>query len=109
MKENHASRSVTSASLRNLLHAAYRADPRDQLISPIGEHDYSTLFGRIPAALAVLRVAAEIEADPLAVMHWYRHVRIAELGHLTAEQLVALDRTEAVITFLRSARDGERG
>lgn len=108
MKANHASRPATSASLRHLLCAAYLADPRDLLISPIGERDYSTLFGRIPAALAVLRVAAQIEADPAAVMSWYRHVRIAELGHLTAEQLVSLDRAEAVVVFLRSALDGER-
>lgn len=108
MRENRGFRPAANISLRNLLHAAYRADPRDRLISPIGEHDYSTLFGRIPTALAVLRVAAEIEADPAVVMHWYRHVRIAELGYLTAAQLVALDRAEAVIAFLRSARDGER-
>ncbi|WP_238530867.1 hypothetical protein [Rhodanobacter spathiphylli] len=107
----HASRAIRSSnniSLRKLLCAAYLADPRDQLISPIGERDYSTLFGRIPVALAVLRMAAQIEPDPAAVMQWYRHTRITELGYLTAEQLVALGRAEAVITFLRSVRDGRR-
>jgi hypothetical protein len=109
MNVSHANRSAAGASLRALLCAAYLADPRDRLISPIGEHGYSTLFGCIPAALAVLRVAAQIEAHPATLMRWYRHTRIAELGHLTAEQLVALGRAEALITFLCSVRDGERG
>jgi hypothetical protein len=108
MNASRATRSAADASLRALLCAAYLADPRDRLISPIGERDYSTLFGRIPVALAVLRVAAQIEADPAAVMSWYRHTRIAELGHLTAEQLVALGRAEAVVAFLCSVHGGER-
>jgi hypothetical protein len=109
MHARRAIRPTTDTSLRKLLCAAYLADPRDELISPIGERDYSTLFGRIPAALAVLRVAAQIEADPIVVMRWYRHTHIAELGCLTAEQLVALGRAEVVIAFLRSVRDGQRG
>jgi hypothetical protein len=108
MKASHASRPATGASLRALLSAAYQADPRDRPISPIGECDYSTLFGRIPAAQAVLRVAAQIEPEPAAVVEWYRQVRIAEFGHLTAEQLVSFGRAEAVVAFLCSVRDGER-
>ncbi len=108
MKASLAARPAGGDSQRAMLCAAYLADPRDRLISPIGERDYSTLFGRIPVALAVLRVAAQIEPDPAAVMSWYRRTRIAELGHLTAEQLVSLGRVETVIEFLRSAHDGER-
>ena len=63
----------------------------------------------IPAALAVLRVAAQIEAEPEWVMDWYRRTRIAELGQFTAEQLVAMGRAPVVIAFLQSIRDGARG
>lgn len=108
MKAGHVSRPATGAALSALLSAAYRADPRDRLISPIGDCEYGTLFGRIPAAQAVLRVAAQIEPEPAAVMDWYRQERIAEFGHLTAEQLVSLGRAEAVVVFLCSIRDGQR-
>lgn len=93
-------------SLGSLVAEAYGADPADRLISPVGEGLYSTLFGLIPAALAVLRMAAAMEPDPSALMAWYRHTPIAELGYLTAEQLVALGRAEAVIAWLQ-ARDGD--
>jgi hypothetical protein len=98
---NHTS-SVNPAKLRSLLHAAYHANAADPLISPMGNGSYSTLFGLIPTALAVLRVAAEIEPDPAEVMEWYRSTPIRELGGLSAEQLVALGRVEAVIGFLRA-------
>jgi hypothetical protein len=67
------------------------------------------VFSLIPAALAVLRVAAEIEPDPADVMPWYRQTRIAELGYHTAAELVSLGRTETVIAFHSSIRDGQRG
>ncbi len=100
---------LAKPSLQSLIVAAYAADASDRLISPLGEHGYSTLFGLIPVALAVLRVAAEIEPDRAAVMEWYRCTPIRELGDLSAEQLVALGRAEMVIAFLRSIRDGLRG
>lgn len=108
MKASRASGTTAGVSLRALLRAACHADPLDRLISPSGEGDCSTLFGRLPAAQAVLRVAAQIEPEPAAVLDWYHQVRIAELGHLTAEQLVSLGHAEAVVAFLCSARDGER-
>jgi hypothetical protein len=95
-------------SLQAMLVAAYHVDPSDQLIAPVGAESYSTVFSLIPAALAVLRVAAEIEPDPADVMRWYRQTRIAELGYLTAVELVSLGRTQAVIDFLSSVRDGQR-
>jgi hypothetical protein len=104
-----SSRQLAIPSLRSLIDAAYLADPMDQLISPVGEWSYSTLFNLIPAALAVLREAAGLEPDPSAMMIWYRQTPIAELGYLTAEQLVALGRAEMVIAFLGSVRDGTRG
>ncbi|GAA0263389.1 hypothetical protein [Rhodanobacter caeni] len=94
--------------LHLLVDAAYHADPADRLIAPIGDNSYSTLFNLIPTTLALLREAACIEPDPRAMKHWYRHVPIAELGYLTAEQLVALGRAAAVIAFLRAVRSGAR-
>ncbi|WP_426703052.1 hypothetical protein ACPPVV_08685 [Rhodanobacter sp. Col0626] len=108
MLEVTSSRRQAIPSLRSLIDAAYLADPLDQLIAPVGEWSYSTTFNLIPAALAVLREAASIEPDPPTLMAWYRQTPIAELGHLTAEQLVALSRTEVVIVFLRSVRNGAR-
>ena len=105
----HSYRRPTVRSLHAMVDAAYRADAADQLIAPVGESHYSTLFGLIPADLAVLREAADIEPGPSALKEWYRKVPIAELGHLTAEQLVMLGRTAAVISFIRSVRDGARG
>lgn len=99
---------LSKPSLWTLTLAACAADPLDPLISPVGEYSYSTLFGLIPVALAVLRVAAEVEPCPKAVVRWYRHTPIRELGNLSAEQLVALGRAEMVIAFLRSIRDGMR-
>lgn len=104
----HSMKPAMRLSLRSMLAAAYLADPADQLIAPISEDRYSTLFSLIPVALAVLRVAVEVEPDPAEVMYWYRNTRIGELGHLTAAELVALGRAEAVIDFLRAARDGQR-
>lgn len=57
---------------------------------------------------AVLRVATEIEPSPFAVMEWYRRTPISELGNLSAQELVMRGRTETVIGFLRSIRDGRR-
>lgn len=104
----HSIKPPPRPSLRSMLVAAYHADPADRLIAPVDKDSYSTMFSLIPVALAVLRVAAQIEPDPARAMHWYRHTRIAELGHMVAAELVALGRAEAVIQFLQSIRDGRR-
>ena len=100
-----AHKSVASSALQSMLMAAYAADPLDQLICPVAEGRYSTMFHLIPAALAVLRVAAEIEPEPAEVLRWYRATCIEHLGHLTPEKLVALGRAEEVIGFLEIIRD----
>jgi hypothetical protein len=99
---------LTTPTLRSLVVAAYLADPSDQLISPVGERSYSTLFGLIPSALTVLRMAAEIEPDPPTLMAWYLWTPIAELGFLTAEPLVDLDREETIFAFLDAIQSGAR-
>lgn len=104
----HSIRPPMKPSLRAMLAAAYHVDPADRLIAPVDEDSYSTMFSLIPVALAVLRVAAQIEPNPSRAIHWYRNTRIAELGHLAAVELVALGRAEAVIQFLQSIRDGQR-
>ena len=108
MRAIHSSYWSTKPSLRTMLLAAYQVDPCDRVIAPVGEDSYSTMFSLIPAALAVLRVAAQIEPDPADVLRWYRQTPIAELGHLTAAELVSLGRSATVIEFLGAVRDGER-
>jgi hypothetical protein len=55
---------------------------------------------------AVLRVAREIETNPNAMIFWYQHVKIIELGSLTAEQLVNDGRANEIVQFLRSVQSG---
>ncbi|WP_431636052.1 hypothetical protein ACQVBX_01070 [Dyella sp. KULCS107] len=100
---------VSPRALRAWLLEVHGDDPRDEPIAPLGEYGYSTMVRTIPAALAVLRVAARLEPEPEWVMDWYRHTRIAELGHFTAEQLVAMGRAPVVIAFLQAIRAGARG
>jgi hypothetical protein len=99
---------VSRPALRALLLDAYSNDPRDEPIAPLGEHGYTTLSRVIPAALAVLRVAAHIEPVPEQVIDWYRHTPIQELGLLTAEQLVEMGRAPVVIEFLQSILRDQR-
>lgn len=96
------------ANLYALLDQAFHANPKDVLISPIGEHCYATLLGVVPDVIAVMRTAAEIEGRPDEVMAWFTATPIRELGSLTAERLIEMGRAEAVIDFLRSVRDGVR-
>ncbi|MEO7050039.1 MAG: hypothetical protein ABI128_00085 [Rhodanobacter sp.] len=100
-----AHKPIASPSLHAMLAAAYRADPVEELICPVAGNNDSTLFGLIPAALAVLRVAAQIEPEPAEAMRWYRTIRIEHLGNLTAKKLVAAGRAEEVIHFLRAILD----
>lgn len=88
---------------------AHLNDPCDEPIAQLGEHDCTMPARVIPSALAVLRVAAQIEPDPGRVLDWYRHVWISELGFLTARQLVRMGRASMVIDFLQSIRCGQRG
>jgi len=105
----HPIRPVPRPVLRRLLAEAYAHDPCREPIAPFGEDRYTTLAKLVPAALAVLHVAAQIEPEPEWVLDWYRRTRIAELGQLTAEQLVAMGRAPVVVAFLQSIRDGARG
>lgn len=101
-------RAPSPEQIRSLVSTAFSADPRDSVIGPVGDHRYSTIFGIIPDVLAVLRAAAEIERDSVRLYAWYMDVRIAELGDLTAQALVALGRADAVIDFLAQVRTGAR-
>jgi len=87
---------------------AHMAVLLDQLISRAGLRSCNVVFDMPPAALAVLRLAAEVEPEPMAMLEWYRHTPIAEFGELTAEKLVAMDHADRVIAFLRSISDGTR-
>ncbi len=73
------------------------------------EDSRSAVFDVMPTTLLVLRMAREVETDPVALASWYRDTRIAELGDLTAAQLVSLGRADDVIMFLCAVRNGQRG
>lgn len=96
-------------SLQSLMSQALHADPDDRLICPAGKCGYTTVFGHVSSDLAVLRIATEIEPCPDEILTWYTSVRIRELGNLTAQALVAMGETGAVVAFLTSIRDGRRG
>lgn len=92
---------VRDSFVDRMLRRAYAAAPQDRIICAVSGDAYSTIFGIIPTALAVLRVAAEVEPVPSRLIDWYQNDPILELGSLTAEQLVSIGRGEAVINFLR--------
>ncbi|QRP63073.1 hypothetical protein I6J77_13225 [Rhodanobacter sp. FDAARGOS 1247] len=64
--------------------------------------------GFMSPALAVLRMAAALEPDPLEAMAWYRSVPIAVLDGLTAAILVRQGRAYAVLAFLCAAIEIDR-
>lgn len=109
MAAPHSHGRASPRVLHALLQDSRADDPRDEPIAPLGEHGYTTLTQVIPSAVAVLRVAARIEPDPRCLLDWYRHTHIAEMGHLTAEQLVDMGRAPVVIAFLRAIHAGARG
>lgn len=109
MAVTHPIRPLSRSALRELVFAACVADPCGEPIAPLGEHGYATLFRVIPSALAVLRVAAQVEPEAESLIDWYRYTTVAELGHLTPEQLVGMGRAPLLVAFLLAVRDGERG
>ncbi|UGB39893.1 hypothetical protein [Frateuria soli] len=58
--------------------------------------------------LAVLRLAAALEPDPVEALAWYRSVPLAVLDGLTAAELVKQGRVHSVLTFLRAAIEIDR-
>lgn len=59
-------------------------------------------------ALTVLAAATELEPDLAEAVAWYLLAPIAELDYLTAGELVARGRAQAVLGFLRAVIDGKR-
>jgi hypothetical protein len=60
-------------------------------------------------ASAVLELALTIEPSMAAVINWYLHVPVRELGSLSARQLVEHGKAEALVAFLTSIHRGDRG
>lgn len=105
----HARKSAARPPLRAMLVAACHVDPVHRLICAVAGDSYSTRFNLIPAAQAVLSMAAEIEPEPAEVLRWYRTTRIEHMGQQTAAQLVASGRAGDLITFLQAIRDEPSG
>lgn len=98
----------TPAETRTVMSAAHMPEAERWPLPPFDEAGHGTSLDPVTAILTVLRVAAQIEPDPVEVGIWYRRIRIAELGGLTARQLVSLGRAGEVVGFLLSIRNGRR-
>ena len=91
-----------------MLVSACLVEPADELVAPISGDSYRTVLSLIPGALAVLRFVAHVESDPADVMRWDRQSTIVWLERLTAAEPASMGRSERVIDFLRSVREGRR-
>jgi len=60
-------------------------------------------------SLKVISAALEVAQDRDRALYWYRNVPISEFGHQTAEQLVAGQKTDAVLAYLQSIGGGSSG
>jgi len=60
-------------------------------------------------SLRVISAALEVAQDRDRALYWYRNVPISEFGHQTAEQLVADQKTDAVLAYLQSIGSGSSG
>jgi hypothetical protein len=60
-------------------------------------------------SLKVISAALEVAQDRDRALYWYRNVPISEFGHQTAEQLVAGQKTDAVLAYLQSIGSGSSG
>ncbi|WP_458068262.1 hypothetical protein [Rhodanobacter sp. BL-MT-08] len=99
---------IGAVRLRAKMRQEVLTDPRDSVVSRIGEHDFSTMFGIIPDTLAVLRSASAFEKDKTKLLEWFSHERIASLGGLSAASLVRMGRAALVLDFLKRVEVAER-
>jgi hypothetical protein len=67
------------------------------------------LQGYMRNSLQVISAALEVAQDRDRALYWYRNAPIPEFEHRTAEQLVADQKTEAVLAYLQSIRSGSSG
>ena len=91
-----------------LARASDPAERRGSPMPPFDEDGDNSCSDVMLKTLVVLQTAMQVAADPVKVAAWYCDTTIAELGDLTAAQLVSLGRADEVIVFLRSVRDGKR-
>jgi Protein of unknown function (DUF2384) len=67
------------------------------------------LQGYMRNSLQVISAALEVAQDRDRALYWYRNAPIPEFEHRTAEQLVADQKTDAVLAYLQSIRSGSSG
>lgn len=58
-----------------------------------------------PGIADIFHAAALIEPDPRKVMSWYCDTPIAQLNHMTAQELVAIGHANKVLAFLQHLGD----
>ena len=62
-----------------------------------------------PDAMRVLSAAMVIAGDRDRAIYWYRNTPILEFQHRTAEHLVSIGKTDAVVSYLLSIESGSTG
>jgi RNA recognition motif-containing protein len=67
------------------------------------------LQGYLREAVRAMSAAYEVTEDRDRTIFWFRNTPIAEYAHQTAEQLVAMGKTDAVIAYLQSIASGSSG
>jgi hypothetical protein len=67
------------------------------------------LQGYLRDAVRAMSAAYEVTADRARAIFWFRNTPIREFTHRTAEQLVAMGKTDAVISYLQSSATGASG
>jgi RNA recognition motif-containing protein len=67
------------------------------------------LQGYLREAVRAMSAAYEVTEDRDRTIFWFRNTPIAEYAHQTAEQLVAMGKTDAVIAYLQSIALGSSG
>jgi hypothetical protein len=67
------------------------------------------LQGYLRDAVRAMSAAFEVTDDRARAIFWFRNTPIAEFTHQTAEQLVAMGKTDAVISYLQSSAAGASG
>ncbi len=105
---DEASADEVARSARAAMSAVCEAGAGRRRDPPFDEDGHGRFLEAVPAVLRVWRAALQIEPDPIEAASWYHRTRIAELGSFTAAQLVSPGRSDEVVAFLLSVRDGER-
>lgn len=94
-----------------LLAAGIEAESSIDMFHAFGIDVLQAAYSLCPSGrdVAVLALAARLQALPGAALDWYRNDPIAEFGGATANELVVAGRSAEVLAFLLEINLGRRG